>query len=236
MSETVLVTNNYVLIKLIKPKNEKASGLYMPDKAMDLPQWGWVLDVGEGLSDNYGNAYKPYLEPGELVYFMKHAPEKIDYSDKGLPEDLYVIGEGDVYIKMAASSDETIIPLGNYVNVEPMEESVQKVSPGGIVLPDQVIERPTKGIVKSVGPGQRTIGGKYYSPRVSPGDIVRYRPHSTFTIKFEGAGINKKDTYLVAYGDIVAIEKDGFVEKIRDRWEVLEGKVKEEHEMPGEKS
>jgi chaperonin GroES len=216
-------TNNYLLIKLIKSKNEQQSGLYLPDKALDKPRWGYVLSIGEGLVDIYGNQFKPEFEPGELVYFMKHAPEKVDYSDMGLPEDLYIISEGDVYIKVkvAAEEDVTIIPLGNYILIEPIEESVQKVTPGGIILPDQVVERPTKGKVLAVGQGQRTAGGKYHAPRCRVGDVVRYRAHSTFTISFDDLKVKIPPQYIVAYGDIVGIETKGFKEMIQERLSLI---------------
>jgi len=221
-----MVTNNYLLIKLVKPKNEQSSGIYLPDKVLDKPQFGYVLDVGEGQCDIYGNEFHPDFEPGELVYFMKHGPEKIDYSDMGLPEDLYIISEGDVYLKVKKSADEdvNIIPIGNLVHIEPIEESVQKVTPGGIVLPDQVIERPTKGKVISVGQGQRTVGGKYHAPRVRPGDIIRYRANSTLLINLEGIGVGKS-TYLVAYGDIVAIEVDQWKETLLSRLNSIENEI-----------
>jgi len=211
------VTNNYILIKLIK-SNEKLDSIVLPEKALDKPQWGYVLDCGEGLSDIYGNVFPPQFEAGELVYFMKHGPEKVDYSDVGLPEDLYIISEGDVYIKLkpSADGDVDIIPIGNFVHIEPLEDTVQKVSAGGIILPERAVQRPTKARVLSVGQGQRTVGGKYHAPRVRPGDIVRYRPHSTYKISFNDLGVNSEQ-HIVAYGDIVAVETEGFKEYIQEK-------------------
>ena len=50
-------------------------------------------------------------------------------------------------------------PLGSRVVVEPLEQ--EEVTAGGIVLPDTAKEKPQKGTVLSVGPGDRDDTGKY---------------------------------------------------------------------------
>lgn len=54
-------------------------------------------------------------------------------------------------------SAETFHPLGDRVLVEPLEEA--EVTAGGIVLPDNVREKPQRGKVLAVGPGSRTVHG-----------------------------------------------------------------------------
>jgi len=209
-----IATNNYILIETIQPAKKKGS-LFLPDQAIDTPRWGRVLDVGEGIYDYYGNMFPPNVAIGDYVFFMRHGPEKTDYSDMGLPPNLYVISEGDIYIKMKHRKDE-IEPMGNYVHVRPLDDTVQKVTPGGIVLPDQVVERPCKGVVVSVGRGQRLAGGEYKRPPLSPGDIVRYRNHSAFVINF--ADLDDRDEELVIpYGDILLREVPDFAETLKKR-------------------
>lgn len=220
--ETRMCTNNYLLIKGILPKNEQDNGLVLPDQALPKMNFGFIIGVGEGLSDIYGNSYSPDFEIGDLVYFTQHAPEKIDYTPEGL-EVLYMIGEGDVYVKIrpCADGDVEIIPMGNYIHIEPLEDSVQKVTPGGIILPDQSVERPSKAKVLGVGRGQKTANNEFFAPRVRVGDIVRYRSFSNFEIRLDDLGIGKKPQYIVTYGDIYLIETENYKELLRERLEMV---------------
>lgn len=212
-----MVTNNYLLVKMVKQKTKTSGGLELADQSLGEPQWGWVLDVGEGLCDMNGVTYKPDFEIGDLVYFEKHAPRKVDYTPEGL-QVLHIISEGDVRIKLrlAADGSAQVIPMGNYVHVEPLEDSVQKVTPGGIVLPDQIVERPTKGRVMAVGRGQRTASG-FHSPKVKPGDIVRYLDHAALEVRFRDINADIDTKYLVSYGDIVLIETENYKEELQKR-------------------
>ena len=45
-------------------------------------------------------------------------------------------------------------PLGDRLIVEPLEE--EQTTSGGIVLPDTALEKPQRGTVVAVGPGQRS--------------------------------------------------------------------------------
>ncbi len=59
-------------------------------------------------------------------------------------------------------------PLGGRVVVEPIEQ--EEVTAGGIVLPETAKEKPQKGTVLAVGPGDRDDNGK----RI-PMDVKRRR-------------------------------------------------------------
>ena len=49
-------------------------------------------------------------------------------------------------------------PLGGRIVVEPME--AEDVTTGGILLPETAKEKPQKGTILSVGPGERDDKGK----------------------------------------------------------------------------
>ena len=59
-------------------------------------------------------------------------------------------------------------PLGSRVVVEPIEQ--EDVTAGGIVLPETAKEKPQKGKVLSVGPGDRDEDGKRIPMDVKVGD------------------------------------------------------------------
>ena len=67
-------------------------------------------------------------------------------------------------------------PLGDRVIIEQSE--ADDMSKGGIVLPDNAKEKPTKGTVLAVGPGKTTDDGKLIEPAVKVGDKVLYERYA----------------------------------------------------------
>ena len=217
-----LTTNNYLLVKFLEAADQTQGGILLPDKVQGKPQYGSVLAVGEGLSDMNGKVHRPDFEVGDLIYFEKHAPMKLDFTLDSCGV-LYVISEADVRVKVKilADGDIEILPMGNYLYIEPIiEEEGQTKTLGGIYLPEQIVEKPTRAIVKAVGPGQKTAGG-YFAPPIIPGEVVRYRQHSTFSVKFDDIGIDKKEALIIPYGDILFREVANYQSIIKERIEEL---------------
>src|SRR5512147_418206 len=89
-------------------------------------------------------------------------------------------------------------PLGNRVVVEPIES--EEVTAGGIVLPETAKEKPQKGKVLSIGPGDRDESGKRIAMDVKPGDIVLFTKYAGTEIKVEG-----KKLLILKESDLLAI-------------------------------
>jgi len=89
-------------------------------------------------------------------------------------------------------------PLGNRVIVEPSE--AEEVTAGGIVLPDTAKEKPQKGTVLAIGPGERDDDGKYIPMDVKNGDVVLYAKYSGTEIKVDG-----KKLLILRESDLLAI-------------------------------
>jgi chaperonin GroES len=89
-------------------------------------------------------------------------------------------------------------PLGNRVVVEPMEQ--EEVTAGGIVLPETAKEKPQKGKVLSVGPGDRDEDGKYIPMDVKEGDMVLFAKYAGTEIKVDG-----KKLLILRESDLLAI-------------------------------
>ena len=75
-------------------------------------------------------------------------------------------------------------PLGNRVVVEPVEQ--EEITAGGIVLPETAKEKPQKGKVLTIGPGERDEDGERIPMDVSPGDTVLYAKYAGTEIKVDG--------------------------------------------------
>ncbi len=89
-------------------------------------------------------------------------------------------------------------PLGNRLVVEPLE--AEEVTAGGIVLPETAKEKPQKGTVLSIGPGERDDKGKRIEMDVQAGDTVLYAKYAGTEIKVDG-----KKLLILKETDILAI-------------------------------
>ena len=75
-------------------------------------------------------------------------------------------------------------PLHNRVVVETLDTA--RESKGGIIIPDNVAEKPDRARVVAVGPGRRTADGDLIAMTVKPGDEVLFGRNSGHAVKIEG--------------------------------------------------
>jgi chaperonin GroES len=92
-------------------------------------------------------------------------------------------------------------PLGNRVVIEPVEE--EDITSGGIVLPETAKEKPQKGKVLSVGPGERDDDGKHVPLDVKEGDMVLFAKYAGTEIKVEGEKL-----LIMRESDLLAIVEE----------------------------
>jgi chaperonin GroES len=89
-------------------------------------------------------------------------------------------------------------PLGSRVVVEPLEQ--EDVTASGIVLPETAKEKPQKGKVLSIGPGDRDESGKRIQMDVNVGDTVLFAKYAGTEIKLDG-----KKLLILRESDLLAI-------------------------------
>src|SRR5262245_1108764 len=76
-------------------------------------------------------------------------------------------------------------PLGDRLIVSPLDE--EQTTSAGIVLPDTALERPQRGTVVAVGPGERSREtGEVIAMDIEEGDVVVYSKYGGTEIKVEG--------------------------------------------------
>lgn len=92
----------------------------------------------------------------------------------------------------------TMKPLGSRLVVEPTEQD--EISAGGIVLPETAKEKPQKGTVLAIGPGDRNEKGERVAMDVAVGNTVLFAKYSGTEIKYEG-----KKLLILRESDILAI-------------------------------
>ena len=77
-----------------------------------------------------------------------------------------------------------IRPLQDRVVVRRLEEETKTA--GGIVLPDSVAEKPSRGEVLAVGPGKALENGDVRALDVKVGDKVIFGQYGGSTVKIDG--------------------------------------------------
>jgi chaperonin GroES len=91
-----------------------------------------------------------------------------------------------------------IKPLHDRVIVERIEQE-QKTA-GGIIIPDNAKEKPTKGKVVAVGAGARNEGGERIALDVKVGDIILFAKWGGTEVSHEG-----KELLIMKESDILAV-------------------------------
>ena len=92
----------------------------------------------------------------------------------------------------------SIKPLSDRVVIKRMEE--EKLSAGGIVIPDSATEKPIKGEVVAVGTGKVLDNGQVRAPQVKVGDKVLFGKYSGTEVKLDGT-----ELLVVKEDDLFAI-------------------------------
>jgi chaperonin GroES len=101
---------------------------------------------------------------------------------------------------MEVSMAMELKPLGNRLVVEPIEQ--EDVTAGGIVLPETAKEKPQKGTVLAVGPGDRNEKGERIPMDVAVKDIILFAKYSGTEIKLDA-----KKVIILRESDVLAIVK-----------------------------
>ncbi|MDP7720285.1 co-chaperone GroES [Acinetobacter baumannii] len=91
-----------------------------------------------------------------------------------------------------------IKPLHDRVVIKRMEE--EKLSAGGIVIPDSATEKRIKGEVVAVGTGKVLDNGQVRAPQVKVGDKVLFGKYSGTEVKLDGV-----ELLVVKEDDLFAI-------------------------------
>ncbi len=89
-------------------------------------------------------------------------------------------------------------PLHDRVIVKRLEE--EKKSAGGIIIPDNASEKPSRGKVLAVGAGKKGDDGKLIPMDVKKGDTVLFGKYSGSEVKVDG-----DDLLVMREDDIMAV-------------------------------
>ena len=89
-------------------------------------------------------------------------------------------------------------PLHDRVVVRRLDS--EEKTKGGIIIPDTAKEKPSEGVIVSVGPGARDENGKVAALDVKAGDRVLFGKWSGTEVKIDG-----EDLLIMKESDILGI-------------------------------
>ncbi|WP_417309724.1 co-chaperone GroES [Devosia sp.] len=89
-------------------------------------------------------------------------------------------------------------PLHDRVVVRRVDS--EEKSAGGIIIPDTAKEKPSEGVIVSVGPGARDDSGKVVALDVKEGDRVLFGKWSGTEVKLDG-----QDLLIMKESDIMGV-------------------------------
>ena len=89
-------------------------------------------------------------------------------------------------------------PLHDRVVVRRVDS--EEKSTGGIIIPDTAQEKPSEGVIVSVGPGARDESGKIVALDVKAGDRVLFGKWSGTEVKLHG-----EDLLIMKESDIMGV-------------------------------
>ena len=89
-------------------------------------------------------------------------------------------------------------PLHDRVVVRRIDS--EEKSAGGIIIPDNAKEKPSEGVIESVGPGARDESGKIVALDVKAGDRVLFGKWSGTEVKLDG-----QDLLIMKESDILGV-------------------------------
>jgi chaperonin GroES len=89
-------------------------------------------------------------------------------------------------------------PLADRVILKPLD--AEEKTSGGIIIPDNVKEKPQKGEVVAVGPGKIADNGQKITMELKKGDKVLYGKYSGTEVT-----IDNKEYLILKESDVLAI-------------------------------
>ena len=82
-----------VVVKALEQETKTASGIVIPDSAVEKPQQGEVVAVGPGKKLDNGSVQKVDLEAGDRIVFGQYAGNKIKVDG----EEWLIMNESEIF-------------------------------------------------------------------------------------------------------------------------------------------
>jgi chaperonin GroES len=95
--------------------------------------------------------------------------------------------------KASCAAPDAFVPEEHQMSFRPLHDRVvvrrlngEEKTKGGIIIPDTAKEKPSEGVIVSVGPGARDESGKIVALDVKAGDRILFGKWSGTEVKVDG--------------------------------------------------
>ncbi|CAO3568228.1 unnamed protein product [Mortierella alpina] len=95
-SKTIVPMMDRVLVQRIKPQQKTASGIYIPEKAQEALNEGYVVAVGKGLTTQEGKVVPSELAEGDKVLLPPYGGSVVKVDN----EELILFRESEILAKI----------------------------------------------------------------------------------------------------------------------------------------
>ena len=181
---TLRPTQDYLLVKDLS-RDKTAGGILLPKESSEL-RFVEVIAVGPGLFVDKFNAYEPVdFRKGEKLLIMDYAGE---YLESGVDRYRFVRSNG-VWAKIEFADQGTfsihrILPVMDKLVIKIKD---QEVSPGGIVLPDDLKLKWATAKVVFVSEGLFSVAtAKWVDLEVKPSEKIVFMRYAGANIEVAG--------------------------------------------------
>ncbi|KAJ1462692.1 chaperonin 10-like protein [Pelagophyceae sp. CCMP2097] len=185
ISTPVEPVGSYLFAKIVKPKEETASGLFISSKNQDGVPEGIVVSVSPGRRHFETGVLIPVaVEAGERVLHAKTAGVAMRYCG----EDHLMLRDDDIMLAWAGEvmSLDAVRPVRDGIIVK--VAAVEDVTLSGIAIAAGAVaqQRTSSGQIVKVGPGRLAATGELMPMSVAVGDYVKFRDYAGVEIKLDG--------------------------------------------------
>ncbi|KAA8491807.1 20 kDa chaperonin, chloroplastic [Porphyridium purpureum] len=187
---------NNVLVKIAEAPEKTAGGLLLATEAMEKPNYGVAVSVGEGAFFPSGGKIDMSINENDVVLFGSYGGDEITYDGAKhafiTQDDVLCYFEGGEY------KADAVRPVYDRVFVKKDKGVTETAS--GLTLSTNAVEKPTSGEVISHGPGRLMENGQYEPVQFKVGERVMFGKYSGSEVKFDGV-----EYVLVRVADIFAV-------------------------------
>jgi len=100
-SANIVPLGDRVVVRQMKMEEKRASGLVIPDTAIEKPQLGQIVAVGPGRVDDNGKRHALDVKVGDRVLYAKYSGQEVPKMVLGTQEEeLLVLKETDILAKV----------------------------------------------------------------------------------------------------------------------------------------
>nr|GEX44610.1 20 kDa chaperonin, chloroplastic-like [Tanacetum cinerariifolium] len=183
-----------VLIKIKAAEEKSIGGILLPSTAQTKPQGGEVVAVGEGRTIG-DKKIDIGVKTGTQVVYSKYSGTEVEFNGS----NHLILKEDDIVGILETDEIKDLKPLSDRVLIK--VEEAEETTAGGLLLTQASKEKPSIGMVITVGPGPLNEEGVRTGVALHPGNTVLYSKYAGNDFK----GTDGTEYIALRASDVMAV-------------------------------